>query len=176
MRGKQRLRQGDVLCVSWVKGKDAKRILFEYREVTEAIKPGDVSDKYALGDALGRCVPAAARRSDPRGQPASPAGGCALSGAFATVHEAVSREDGKAVAIKVIDKRRYLMKSMSGGGSGGGGRDTLRDEVRILQDVDHRNIIKVRDPAGRGGPAARPLSARGPRCSRRSRRTSTCTL
>ena len=58
-------------------------------------------------------------------------------GHFATVREAVCRADGRAAAVKIIEKARATTASRRPGAS-------LRDEAQILLDVHHANIVAVR--------------------------------
>ena len=58
-------------------------------------------------------------------------------GHFATVRRAVCRADGRAAAVKIIEKARATTASRRPGAS-------LRDEAQILLDVHHANIVAVR--------------------------------
>lgn len=72
-----------------------------------------LTKKYSIGDVLG-------------------------TGNFAVVKFGVEKESGKKVAIKVIDKKRFIAQAASR-------RDKIMEEVTILQRLDHQNIIRIYD-------------------------------
>ena len=57
------------------------------------------------------------------------------SGSFAVVWEAVHRETGQVVALKEIKMDKLNAKL----------RDNLKSEVAILQQIHHRNIVRLLD-------------------------------
>lgn len=57
-------------------------------------------------------------------------------GAFAEVRRCVHRETGEERAVKIVDKKRFALKSELREGS-------WIDEVNILTTVDHSSIVKV---------------------------------
>ena len=71
------------------------------------------------------------------------------SGSFAVVWEAVHRETGQVVALKEIKMDKLNAKL----------RDNLKSEVAILQQIHHRNIVRlldvmqVRGVTAQGGPS-----------------------
>jgi serine/threonine protein kinase len=60
------------------------------------------------------------------------------TGNFAVVKFGVERATGKRVAIKIIDKRRFMAQAASR-------KDKILDEVNILKELDHPNIIRIFD-------------------------------
>jgi len=60
-------------------------------------------------------------------------------GAFATVKMCVHRRTGQKYAIKVIDKKKFAKQHHSHR------PNALQDEVKILQRLAHRNVIKIFD-------------------------------
>eukprot|EP01112_Ceratiomyxa_fruticulosa_P014128 TRINITY_DN4022_c0_g2_i1.p1 TRINITY_DN4022_c0_g2~~TRINITY_DN4022_c0_g2_i1.p1 ORF type:complete len:433 (-),score=61.73 TRINITY_DN4022_c0_g2_i1:41-1339(-) len=60
------------------------------------------------------------------------------TGAFALVKLAINRASGERFAIKIIDKKKHLATA-------GPRKDQLLEEVRILQGLDHPNIIHVNE-------------------------------
>ncbi|GAM18627.1 hypothetical protein SAMD00019534_018020 [Acytostelium subglobosum LB1] len=60
------------------------------------------------------------------------------SGNFATVKLAVDKKTGDKFAIKIIDKKKFMMNSSSR-------KDALMDEVKILQQLNHKNIIHIQE-------------------------------
>eukprot|EP01084_Bolivina_argentea_P126420 223848_1 len=61
------------------------------------------------------------------------------TGSFATVKLGIDRETGARYAIKLIDKKKYELKSKSRK------KNSIMNESNILQQIDHPNIIKVYD-------------------------------
>lgn len=59
---------------------------------------------------------------------------CLFSGNFATVKLAIHKKTGEKFAIKIIDKKKYLLSSSSKR------TNTLMDEVNILKRVSHPNV------------------------------------
>ena len=55
-------------------------------------------------------------------------------GAFCTVYQAVDKETGEQIAVKVI-KRKTLHKE---------GVELLKQEANLLQSMDHKNIVKFK--------------------------------
>lgn len=60
-------------------------------------------------------------------------------GAFASVRLVVHIETGVNYAVKIIEKKKFALNHGSRRG------DALKDEVRILKQLDHPNIIKLYD-------------------------------
>eukprot|EP00756_Hemistasia_phaeocysticola_P060528 Hpha_TRINITY_DN4103_c0_g1::TRINITY_DN4103_c0_g1_i1::g.194729::m.194729/K06641/CHK2; serine/threonine-protein kinase Chk2 len=69
------------------------------------------------------------------------------SGNFAAVHLGVHRTDGTKVALKLMDKRRVAIDSDFS-------LERLREEVRLLQRLEHRNVVGIHgcfeDPGNKG--------------------------
>eukprot|EP01084_Bolivina_argentea_P173123 299864_1 len=61
------------------------------------------------------------------------------TGSFAVVKLGICRETGERYAIKEIDKKKYELKSKSRK------KNTIMNEANILQQINHKNIIKVYD-------------------------------
>lgn len=61
------------------------------------------------------------------------------SGAFASVKKCVNRRTGELYAMKIIDRKRLLNNIHSTR------KDTFKDEVLILQQLDHPHIIGIED-------------------------------
>jgi serine/threonine-protein kinase Chk2 len=61
------------------------------------------------------------------------------TGNFATVKLAIHKATGEKYAIKIIDKKKFLLSSSSRR------KNTLMDEVNILKRVSHPNIISIKD-------------------------------
>mmetsp|Transcript_10911 Transcript_10911/g.16478 ORF Transcript_10911/g.16478 Transcript_10911/m.16478 type:complete len:599 (+) Transcript_10911:44-1840(+) len=61
------------------------------------------------------------------------------TGSFAVVKVGIDRETGARFAVKVIDKKKYEMKSKSRK------HDDIMNESNILRQIAHKNIIKVYD-------------------------------
>lgn len=59
------------------------------------------------------------------------------SGAFGTVQLGIDRKSGDQYAIKMIDKRKFEMKN--------GKKGSIMEEVRIMFNIEHENIIKIYD-------------------------------
>jgi serine/threonine protein kinase len=57
-------------------------------------------------------------------------------GNFAVVHLGIKRNGGDRVAIKIIDKKKVFESFRPG---------QLEEEVRIMKDVRHPNILRVLD-------------------------------
>lgn len=57
-----------------------------------------------------------------------------FSGNFATVKLAINKETGDSFALKIIDKKRFLMSNATKR------PDALMDEVKILQNLKHPNV------------------------------------
>ena len=55
-------------------------------------------------------------------------------GAFYTVYQAIDKETGEQIAVKVI-KRKTLHKE---------GVELLKQEAELLQSMDHKNIVKFK--------------------------------
>ena len=55
-------------------------------------------------------------------------------GAFCTVYQAIDKETGEQIAVKVI-KRKTLHKD---------GVELLKQEAKLLQSMDHKNIVKFK--------------------------------
>ncbi|EGC38218.1 hypothetical protein DICPUDRAFT_29047 [Dictyostelium purpureum] len=60
------------------------------------------------------------------------------AGNFATVKLAVERKTGSKFAVKIIDKKKYFMNASTR-------KDSLMDEVNILRDLHHPNIIHIHE-------------------------------
>ncbi|EFA78669.1 putative protein serine/threonine kinase [Heterostelium album PN500] len=60
------------------------------------------------------------------------------AGNFATVKLAVDKKTGAKFAIKIVDKKKYFMNSSSR-------KDALMDEVNILTQLNHQNIIHIQE-------------------------------
>eukprot|EP01029_Cantina_marsupialis_P027366 TRINITY_DN7637_c0_g1_i1.p1 TRINITY_DN7637_c0_g1~~TRINITY_DN7637_c0_g1_i1.p1 ORF type:complete len:636 (+),score=205.59 TRINITY_DN7637_c0_g1_i1:148-2055(+) len=60
------------------------------------------------------------------------------SGAFATVRVCVDRITGEKYAVKMMDKKKFQMLNSTR-------KDALWDEVNILRECKHPNIINVKD-------------------------------
>ncbi|KAH3757073.1 protein kinase 1 [Pelomyxa schiedti] len=78
---------------------------------SECVDPGGPQTKYEISEILG-------------------------TGNFAVVNLGIERQTGKRVAIKVIDKKRFMSLAASH-------RDRIRCEVDILQSLSHDHIIKI---------------------------------
>ena len=55
-------------------------------------------------------------------------------GAFCTVYRAIDKETNEQIAVKVI-KRKTLHKE---------GVELLKQEANLLQEMDHKNIVKFK--------------------------------
>jgi len=60
------------------------------------------------------------------------------TGNFAAVKLCIDKTNGSKYAIKVIDKKKYLKNAPSR-------KDSLMDEVKILQSISHPNIISIHE-------------------------------
>ncbi|KAJ4459574.1 putative Serine/threonine-protein kinase Chk2 [Paratrimastix pyriformis] len=60
------------------------------------------------------------------------------SGNFSTVKIGLHRATGQKYAVKIIEKKKFWLQS-------GDRKDALMDEVRILKQVKHPNIINIRE-------------------------------
>jgi serine/threonine-protein kinase Chk2 len=61
------------------------------------------------------------------------------TGNFATVKLAIHKKSGEKFAIKIIDKKKFLLSNATKR------KNALMDEVFILKQVDHKNIIHIND-------------------------------
>ena len=61
------------------------------------------------------------------------------TGAFAVVKQCVNRETGEKFAMKIIEKKKFMLNHASRRG------EALMDEVRILQRLNHPHIIAIHD-------------------------------
>ena len=57
-------------------------------------------------------------------------------GAFATVHLCIDRNTGNKYACKIVDKNKFKLHCSTR-------QDSLLDEVRILESLNHENIVKI---------------------------------
>jgi len=60
------------------------------------------------------------------------------TGNFATVKLAIHKATGERFACKIIDKKKFSMQSSNR-------KDSLKDEVNILQAIKHPNIIAIKE-------------------------------
>jgi len=58
------------------------------------------------------------------------------TGTFASVKLAVHRTTGEEVAIKIIDKKKFMQKAKR--------KDSLMDEVRVLTSISHPHVLQIR--------------------------------
>ena len=56
-------------------------------------------------------------------------------GAFASVRKGKNRETGERIAVKIMHKHKMTKEDLVG----------VRNEIRILSDADHPNIVKLLD-------------------------------
>lgn len=95
-----------------------KKIAYVFQEIAAekahvAEEENGPQKKYSIGEVLG-------------------------TGNFAVVKFGVERATGTRVAIKIIDKKRFMAQAASR-------KDKILDEVHILKELNHPNIIKIFD-------------------------------